>query len=469
MSEDPIYDMDEEGEAEMDDDYGPEDGLGNEPEFDYGDEEPEAAKSGDELDEYMEDIEEMDDVKGKLKIPKDVVGDGEDDESDEGLLGDEGSEDQEGFGQDEDEEDFENDVFAMARENKEMGDTTASEGPNFANAELFKTMNKIEDEMMDEKPWMMKGEVAQKDRQYNSLLDQYVDFDTATKAPPKITQETTNEIEAMIKQRILDEMFDDPVRKVEREEKNLDDDFTLDFLKNSKGLGETYADDYQKKLMNMNKDVFLDNDLAGADSALKKEIEDIFTGLMRNLNQLSNIHFTPKRLTKETTIRTQNVPALTLEEAIPIGVSSSGTKSAREVFTIAPKNMREKSELTKEEKLRERAHRKRQIRSHLQHKEKLRKEINREKGISQIGERFKVKEIQQQIDKKKKLDKKNKLLGLTTSDDNKNAFKSGKFFNAMDKIQRKDKERKDLKRTAKEKGVALESFHNNVSAKRHKL
>ena len=109
----------------------------------------------------------------------------------------------------------------------------------------------------------------------------------------------------------------------------------------------------------MNKDVFLDNDLAGADSALKKEVDDLFNGLMRNLNQLSNIHFTPKRLTKETTIRTQNVPALTLEEAIPIGVSTGDTKSAREVFTIAPKNMRDKSELTKEEKLRERAHRKR--------------------------------------------------------------------------------------------------------------
>ena len=90
MSEDPIYDMGEEGEAEMND-YGQEEGLGNEPEFDYGDEEPEAAKSGDDLDEYMEDMEEMDDVRGKIKIPKDVIGDGEDDESDDGLLGDEES------------------------------------------------------------------------------------------------------------------------------------------------------------------------------------------------------------------------------------------------------------------------------------------------------------------------------------------------------------------------------------------
>lgn len=42
----------------------------------------------------------------------------------------------------------------------------------------------------------------------------------------------------------MDEMFDDPIRKVERDVKNLDDDFTLDFLKNNEGLGESYAKDY---------------------------------------------------------------------------------------------------------------------------------------------------------------------------------------------------------------------------------
>ncbi len=62
--------------------------------------------------------------------------------------------------------------------------------------------------------------------------------------------------------------------------------------------------------MAQNPDVFNDNEVSGADVGIKKEIEEIFDGLMRNLNQLSNIHFTTKRKTKETTIRTQNVPAL---------------------------------------------------------------------------------------------------------------------------------------------------------------
>lgn len=180
--------------------------------------------------------------------------------------------------------------------------------------------------------------------------------------PPQITQETTNIIEAMIRQRILDELFDDPIRRVAGDVNKGMDDFALDFTKSGKGLGDQYAEEYASKLMKENPDLFLDHDLAGADSSVKKEIDDIFTGLMRNLNQLSNIHYTPKRMTKENTIKTQNVASLKMEEAIPIGVSTGQTKSAKEIFQLYGKDMKSKEELTKEEKRRDRATRKRQIR-----------------------------------------------------------------------------------------------------------
>lgn len=64
---------------------------------------------------------------------------------------------------------------------------------------MVQKIEKIEDEMMDEKKWQLKGEIQCKDRAYNSLLEEYVDFDQATKLPPKITQETTNAIESIIK------------------------------------------------------------------------------------------------------------------------------------------------------------------------------------------------------------------------------------------------------------------------------
>lgn len=236
------------------------------------------------------------------------------------------------------------------------------------------------------------------------------------------------------------------------------DDFTLEFTKSNKGLGDQYADEYARKLFAQNKDVFDESDLTGADSALKHEIDNMFNGLMRNLNQLSNVHFTPKRLTKETTIRTQNVPSLKLEEAIPIGVSMGNSKSAKEIFEINPKAFRDKAELSKEEKRRERAHRKRSIKTHLKNKDIKQKEKNREKGLALVGDRFLVKQVKNQVAKKKKGEKSEVV---ENADKNKNAFKSSKFFKNMEDVSKKDKERKELKKKAHDAGMAMESFHNN--------
>ena len=63
------------------------------------------------------------------------------------------------------------------------------------------------------------------------------------------------------------------------------------------------------------------------------------------------------------------MPALLLEDAIPINVSVGNSKSAREVFTIADKKLRDKAELSKEEKRKDRANRKRKIKTHLKNKE----------------------------------------------------------------------------------------------------
>ena len=118
-------------------------------------------------------------------------------------------------------------------------------------------------------------------------------------------------------------MFDDPVRRVALDIDQKIDDFSLNFTKSSKGLGDQYADDYQKKFAEKNPDAFLDDSLTGPDAGVKKEIDEIFNDLMRNLNQLSNINFVPKSVKKEAKIRTQNVPAIQLEEALPIGVSKA--------------------------------------------------------------------------------------------------------------------------------------------------
>lgn len=186
--------------------------------------------NSEQMDEYMEDLEEQQGLNDQIKLPDDLEGEGEDNynmgsDSDEGpgIFGDDQEEGELEFEEEKvemqsegDSDNVENEVFAMARENKEL---------EYANAEMLQKIEKIENEMMEEKKWQMKGEVQVKDRNYNSLLEEFVDFDTASKAPPKVTQETTNQIEALIKQRILDEMFDDPIRRLAGKEGGKDDDF----------------------------------------------------------------------------------------------------------------------------------------------------------------------------------------------------------------------------------------------------
>ena len=57
----------------------------------------------------------------------------------------------------------------------------------YANEEMVSKIEKMENEMMDEKKWQMKGEIVCQDRDYNGLLEEYVDFDVASKMPPQIT------------------------------------------------------------------------------------------------------------------------------------------------------------------------------------------------------------------------------------------------------------------------------------------
>ena len=207
-----------------------------------------------EVEEFMEDLENDEMEMDGLKLPSDADEDEDNDgdESGPGLDDDDGDEDdfaqamideygEEGASKDDaDEEDGEaelEDVFARANDNQEMDVVEnlrrQAEGENFdqagkneeaggyINADLVKKIEQIEDEMMNPKPWQLAGEATNKERPVNSLLDVHLEFNAATKLPPTITKEVTIKIEELIKQRVLDELFDDPVLLGENKRKRL--------------------------------------------------------------------------------------------------------------------------------------------------------------------------------------------------------------------------------------------------------
>lgn len=70
------------------------------------------------------------------------------------------------------------------------------------------------------------------------------------------------------------------------------------------------------------------------------------------------------------------------------------------MFSIHDQKLRDKSELTKEERRKERATRKRKIKEHLHHKELAKKEKRRDQGVGMLADRFAMKDVKRQQDKK---------------------------------------------------------------------
>ena len=198
-------------------------------------------------------------------------------------------------------------MFALAREEGELDladEMKAHVKQEYVNADMIDRIEKIEDEMMNPKGWEMAGEAMAKDRPVNSLLEVHLDFNAATKLPPTITKETTNIIEGLIKQRVLDELFDDPVLKAADKRRRLNNEEEMDFAKSKKGLGDLYADDLSRKLAQINPESFLESELTGPDGPLKREIEEISKDLFQSLEVLSNFHYTPRAPKTEGSIST---------------------------------------------------------------------------------------------------------------------------------------------------------------------
>lgn len=70
-------------------------------------------------------------------------------------------------------------------------------------------IDRLEQKLVNEKDWQLKGEVKAGDRPVNSLIDEILDFKKNIKNTQSYNREYTQNVEQIIQQRIIDEMFDD--------------------------------------------------------------------------------------------------------------------------------------------------------------------------------------------------------------------------------------------------------------------
>ncbi|KAH6596533.1 hypothetical protein BASA61_003461 [Batrachochytrium salamandrivorans] len=270
-------------------------------------------------------------------------------------------------------------------------------------ARLQKTIEQLETEAMQTKPWAMKGEVSTKARPKNSLLEEDLEIEHAAKPVPVITEETTVTLETLITQRIKDQVWDDVVRKTPPKDTVYDPNRRFELIdeKSSKSLAQVYEDEY---LRQANKQAPTEKDLLLAKK--HEEVTLLFSTLCQDLDALSNWHYTPKAATLEVEVLpAATVPAIQMEEVTPAGVSDAMLAAPKEVYqgTVAKSQLemdsadkrkarlKAKRKAQQEHKMRENARKEREaatgVSSAQVTKEKAMKQLMGQSNVTIVGDR----------------------------------------------------------------------------------
>ena len=222
-------------------------------------------------------------------------------------------------------------------------------------AALKEEIRAYEQENVQDKDWTLMGEANVAERPADSLLEEDLEFERTAKLAPAVTQEETEEIEAMIKRRILEKQFDDVIRQREIDPLPFVPSHLLELsdAKSSKSLAELYEDEYQSAreaaeggMPRAESDVKLERE----HSVIAADIEALFG----KLDALSNAHYTPKA--PKAAIETlSNTAAIEMENSLPTTMSTGTMLAPEEVYTASTHGAAmtgAKSEMTPQEKRR---------------------------------------------------------------------------------------------------------------------
>lgn len=243
-------------------------------------------------------------------------------------------------------------------------------------AALTAEIRRLEAAAVTKRDWTLSGEARAADRPINSLLEEDLEFERAGKPIPVITQEVSEDIEALIKRRILAREFDEIIR---RRPGNLATGadvrrgrFELEDTKPQQGLAEMYEADHLK-----NADP--ENYTSKADEKLKHEhakIEAMWKDVAAKLDALSSWHYKPKPPSPSINI-VADVPTISMEDARPAAGGDVGGESMlapQEVYKAGEGRDKKsevvtggglpvgREEMTRDEKVRRRRREKERIR-----------------------------------------------------------------------------------------------------------
>ncbi|KAF3491133.1 U3 small nucleolar RNA-associated protein MPP10 [Arthroderma uncinatum] len=237
-------------------------------------------------------------------------------------------------------------------------------------AQIADEIRRLEAGNVAKKDWTLMGEAQSNARPFNSLIEEDLEFERVGKPVPIITTEVSNDIESLIKRRIVTKEFDDIIRRrplaIGEHGNAPKRKFELDETKPQHSLAEMYEADHLRST----DPAFLDK---GAEKLRKEhnEVIQLWEQISSQLDTLSNWHFKPRKAQIDLNV-VSNVDTIFMEDAQPTTRADSGAASGgmapHEIYnpgeTRTPGEIKLKSgaslakdELGKEAKLRHRRRR----------------------------------------------------------------------------------------------------------------
>ena len=194
-------------------------------------------------------------------------------------------------------------------------------------AALTAEIRRLEAASVAKRDWTLSGEARAADRPINSLLEEDLDFERAGKPIPVITQEISEDIEALIKRRILAREFDEVIRRRPGNLATGNGDvrrgrFELDDTKPQQSLAEMYEAEHLKTV---DPEGYTDK----RDEQLKREhakIEQMWKDVSAKLDALSSWHYRPKPPSASINV-VADVPTISIEDARPAAGGEVGGES----------------------------------------------------------------------------------------------------------------------------------------------
>ena len=285
------------------------------------------------------------------------------------------------------EEDVQRTIFAVRRDIFEDDLSPDEDAPDEGSdprsshqkrqAALTTEIRRLEAAALAKRDWTLSGEARAADRPINSLLQEDLDFERAGKPIPVITQEVSEDIEALIKRRILAREFDEVIRRRPGDLATGGGDvrrgrFELEDTKPQQSLAEIYEAEHLKTV---DPEGYTDK----RDKKLKQEhanIEQMWKDVSAKLDALSSWHYKPKPPSASINVIV-DVPTISMEDARPSGGGDANGESMlapQEVYRAGEaRNKKEevvtgsglpigREELTRDEKTRRRRREKERIR-----------------------------------------------------------------------------------------------------------